>query len=229
MFLLRKIIIMLIIILATPALLTGCGGSSYNEDETSSTTDSSTSDSSDSSDSDDDDDDDDDEDEDEIDFSAALSYEFELTGYEETETFEVQTDSILTIKALPGNGILTVDDTGYNFQYTCTKYSIEVNGYTVQTNYLAVNGATRYASDWNLSWYSDPCENADTEQVIDLAGYIGTGDEEITVSAVQTDYKCKNVDYWAWYSWGPSNCGQMSSTYESHNVTGQILVLVNGS
>jgi hypothetical protein len=166
-------------------------------------------------------------------FMPSYSFAFNLTGTGGTQptwtSGEINTDNILKIRINPGAaGNLSLPSgsavpySNFSATYGCVSYQITVNGRSVRTVTLSVNGT-------GTSWM---CPQAPDSQVIDFSDRGPFfGPVKVQVTQARYDYYCQLLvmGYINPYYSGTYCSAQGYPVYKNHTVTGSIDVQVNGS
>jgi hypothetical protein len=221
----RKITVTVFASLAAIALLTGCGGTPYQDTSTSTTTSAgsttstttstTTSSSSDGSDS-------------TTDTAPDISSTFSLNGPGGTTTSystTVNTDNTLKVEIIAGGaGQMSLSGySNYEATYGCISYEVTALGTTQQTGTLAVS--TNYDVSFN-------CYGSPTSTVLDFSSSLspGHGDISVTVQPVGYDFYCQYCeDYPSLFGYACSGYCPLHSIYKSHTVTGTMVIEVDGT
>ena len=179
-------------------------------------------------------------------FEPSYTYDFVLQGEDLDSTsgddriYEspgVPTDSILKVR-ITGTPADEDHSEGYSASYGCVQYKVAVNGQSVTTDVLKVQGG-----DDTL------CPNAPESQVIDFSSRLGgASDVEVKVSNPRYDFYC--ALWWQQFYTAAPSCGYnygcqvewatyMAGSYNSicttrhlhytHHVTGQLEIETNGA
>jgi hypothetical protein len=100
-----------------------------------------------------------------------------------SQTFSVQSDSVLKVRINGGSGRETIPGTGYNFQYGCAQFNVTANGKTLVTQVMKIAGAN-----------NSMCPSAPTYVDLDFSANIGySASIDVKVSAAKSDWRCLNA------------------------------------
>jgi hypothetical protein len=165
-----------------------------------------------------------------------IEYSFELNGTTAQAVFTtdaIDSDSIFRVRITAGAAgpLVYPGYSNWSLPYGCVKYTVTVNGRSVVTNMLKVEGEDNYL-----------CPDAKSSQVIDFSDRLG-GPSGVTVrvSNPMNDWKCQLWDSMKASSqqgWGPDpywvlgprslNC-VLKPKYSTHTETGSLRIQVNGT
>lgn len=159
-----------------------------------------------------------------------FSYNFSVTGAGGTNpvyTAQVNTDNILRVDIAAGPaGELSLGGgqySNYTATYGCISYQLTVLGQTVVTQTLSTSSGS----------YDYDCPGAPNVQTIDFSGRLTPGHNVVSLQVEANGYDyycqlCQNPYYFYLFD-GCMNYCPLYGVYRNHTVTGTLTVHVNGS